>query len=467
MTALLDGSTLRGLFGWAPHLSLAARLDGRPPVAGATMTERQARPAFMEVDLRSEQGLALLRAVSDRFGEGITRAASLAQRMFMLRSPWAPALRFMGAETVPQEIGEDMAPAVYSLSGSGERLEDAFVGCVGEGIDRLAQIARPGDIQSVGPLPKVADNVPQTIAEAVAKDLAAQGLPPTTDLAWMSGHLLGPTREPARGVLVPADWTVRRATADPRLRPRTELSVGVAAGPTSEWAVMRAILELIERDAAALWWMGGRPGKQLPLDGAAMREAVRLMEFLRQQTQSRASWLLDITTDLGIPVVAALSCNHRGRQLAYGLAARLTLKEAAHAAILELCQTELAIQLAEIKRAESGQDSLAPSDLAHLERDAAIDASHCDLLHPRGISTTRDQAAGEEPLDVLAKAMSISGIETSLINMTRPQFGIPVMRAIAPGLQPLPSQIVTERLKRARNDYGGGERHTGGLALIG
>ena len=251
------------------------------------------------------------------------------------------------------------------------------------------------------------------------------------------------------------------------MQPRTELSVGVAAGPTFEWAATRAVLELIERDAAGLWWMGGRPGRALPLEGAAMREAVRLTGFLRDQSRERVSWLLDITTDLGIPVIAAISCNRSGRQLASGLAARLTMEDAARAAIFELCQTELAIQLAELKRAESGPDSLAPSDRAHLERDAAIDAGECQLLHPRGISTTTDPTQGDAPLRALAHALSVFEIETALIDMTRPRFGIPVVRAIAPALQPLPSRIVTERLKRTCNDYGGGDRYTRGLALIG
>jgi len=431
------------------------------------MTVRESRPAFMEVDLGSQQGLDLQRSVADRFGADITRAASLAQRIFMLRSRWAPGLRFLGAETVPHEIGDGVPPAVYSLSGSGERLEDAFVACVGEGVDRLAQIACHGDIKCVGAPAEIAFRLTPTISAAVADDMAGQGLPQATCLAWMKGDLLGPAGERGREILVPADWTVRRAAREPRLRARTELSVGVAAGPTFEWAATRAILELIERDAASLWWTGGRPGQALPLEGAAMREAVRLLGFLRQQSQERVSWLLDITSDLGIPVIAALSCNLQARQLACGLAARLTLEDAAGAAILELCQTELAIQLTEVKRAESGQDSLAPSELAHLERDAAIEASQCDLLHPRGVSTTRDCTQGETPLRVLARVMSASGFETTLVDMTRPRFGIPVVRAIAPALQPLPSHIVTERLKRTCNEHGGGDRYTRGAALMG
>src|SRR5256885_2318415 len=98
------------------------------------MTEAPPRPGFLEVDLASEQGSALQRAVSDRYGSKIVQAASLARRIFLVRSPWAPGLRFVGAETWPQAVhGDPSAQVSFSLSGSGENLEEAFVSCVGEG----------------------------------------------------------------------------------------------------------------------------------------------------------------------------------------------------------------------------------------------------------------------------------------------------------------------------------------------
>ena len=113
------------------------------------MVPAQACPTFLEVDLTSAQGAALQRSVSEKYGPKIVEAASLAGRMFLLRSPWAPGLRFIGAET-RRAIGEEgCAEVSFSLSGSGETLEDAFVSCVGEGIDRLAQIECPTDVTAI------------------------------------------------------------------------------------------------------------------------------------------------------------------------------------------------------------------------------------------------------------------------------------------------------------------------------
>ncbi|MET3842808.1 YcaO-like family protein [Bradyrhizobium sp. OAE829] len=430
------------------------------------MIEAHARPGFMEIDLTSEQGSALQRAVSDRYGSKIAQSARLARRIFLVRSPWAPGLRFVGAETWPQAPhGALSDPISFSLSGSGERLEEAFVSCVGEGIDRLAQIECPGDVTTVADFPAVKRQVPSSVAAAIEQDMADQTLAKSTPLAWARGKLLDTEHafDSCRDVLIPADWCFRRTDAS--LKPRTALSVGVAAGPTFDWAASRALLELIERDAASLWWQGGRRGKAIALDDPAMGEIVRLMRALRQQTDDRTSWLLDITTDVGIPVIAALSCDKDGRQLAYGLSARLSIEEAARGAILELCQTELAILFARIKRDEAGEQMLSPSDRAHVERIAAIHAE-CDLLHSIHLRVYNDTPATGSELSLVGGAMAKSGIETVLVDMTRPQFDIPVVRALAPALQPMPSRIMTDRLVRACRDHGGGDRYTGGLTLM-
>ena len=197
-----------------------------------------------------------------------------------------------------------------------------------------------------------------------------------------------------------------------------------------------------------------------------MAEIVQLFGTLRQQTHVRTSWLLNLTTDIGIPVIAALSCNGDGGQLAYGLAARLSATEAVRGAILELCQTELAIQLAAIKRMELGEENLLPTDRAHLERDAVINAHQCELLHPLGVHLMRPEKLIGPQLATIVNALARCSIEAALIDLTRPEFGIPVVRAVAPVLQPLPSLVVTDRLRRAVTDHGGGDRYTGGLALI-
>jgi YcaO cyclodehydratase, ATP-ad Mg2+-binding len=59
--------------------------------------------------------------------------------------------------------------------------------------------------------------------------------------------------------------------------PPLKLSTGCAAGVTVAAATLRALLELIERDAVALWWRGGRRGRAIGSDDEAGRAAAELL----------------------------------------------------------------------------------------------------------------------------------------------------------------------------------------------
>jgi ribosomal protein S12 methylthiotransferase accessory factor len=200
-----------------------------------------------------------------------------------------------------------------------------------------------------------------------------------------------------------------------------------------------------------------------------MAEAVRLLAILREGGRGRASWLLDLTTDLAIPCVAALSLAAGGKGLACGFAARPTPEAAARAAILELCQMELGLLVALAKREERGEAALNAVDRGHVDRAARIAADHCALLHPLGApgrwSLPACTSAGEE-LEALQAQLARHGIEAALVDLTRPDLGIPVACAIAPQLQLFPSRLPTHRLQCTIDATGGGECGTEALTLL-
>lgn len=411
-----------------------------------------ARAELLEVDLNSPNGMGLLAAVAARHGDAIVRAAKHLHRIFLLRSSWAPGLRAAGGEA--QAVAHrDVHPQRFSLIGASEVLEDAVASCIAEGVERLSTVERPEDAAT---LPHTAETLSRVISAAREPIDLLLGPSRPPGIGWMTARMLGDNSE----VLVPADWCLRRAEQGPLRQPGTALSTGVAAGHTFAEAAERALLELIERDAAALWWIGGQRGRPLALDDPAALAAANLLATLRGETSHRATWLLDITTDLGIPCVAALSVNHRGCGLCCGLAARLTHTEAARAATFEMCQLELGLMLAQAKQHASRTDALAPADQGHLARADRIDAGACELLHPAGAPQRSETA----PRD-LAEALACSGIEAALVDLTRPDFAIPVVRAIAPQLQPMPGERITPRLARIIATTGGGSSWTGGIPL--
>ncbi len=69
-------------------------------------------------------------------------------------------------------------------------------------------------------------------------------------------------------------------------------------------------------------------------------------------------------------------------------------------------------------------------------------------------------------LQLIAARLGQFGIETFVLNLTRPNFAVPVARVIAPGLQLEPSEIITPRLADMIARTGGSAGYTGGIALI-
>ena len=350
----------------------------------------------------------------------------------------------------------------FSLAGASEELEGAFAACVGEGVERLSQIERQGDIAKAAPWSEIANEIMPTLVALFEENNEQLELSERAPLAWVQARCLG-TEKP---VLLPADWCLRRAKHKTILKPRTALSTGVAAGASIEAAAVRALLELVERDAASQWWIGGRRGRPLPLEGSAAREAVRLLQVLRQGVQDRATWLLDLTTDLEVPAVAALSFNAQGRGFACGLAARLDMAGAVRAAILEMCQLELALQLAIAKQGQVGADALNEIDRRHLERADKIDADRCILVHPLGLPSDHGPEIGPPCLAALKAAFGRRGIEAALVNLTRTEFAIPVVYALAPALEPMPSRVNTARLRSVIAGSGGAGGWTEGVSLL-
>ena len=411
-------------------------------------------PIHLEIDVNSEQGTRLLTSIEAAHGSSIVRVAKGFTRLFLLRSPWAPGLRIVGGETKsPGSRRWASADLTLSLFGSGSNIEDAFAACIGEGVERLSQFEQHGDVAKVA---HVHDSAGQLLPglEKLLADLMPAGPSRDTPLAWAKGRSLADDRD----VLVPADWCLRRDPSSARLGLRTALSTGAAAGQSYEAAAVRALLELVERHSTHLWWEAGRPGAPIALETGCMSGVSELISLLRQSEKYRATWLLDLTTDLGIPTVAAVSFDGSGTGFACGTAARLNMHEAAAAAIRELCQMELGLLIALGKSQETGPGALNATDKSHLRRGSEINASSCALVHPMGRPVIHTDRSSRGALTELRATFADSGIDAALINLTRSQFELPVVHALAPQLCPMPTIAQCAGTRAASDRYGGGDR---------
>ena len=205
---------------------------------------------------------------------------------------------------------------------------------------------------------------------------------------------------------------------------------------------------------------------RLALDGPAMKATVSLLAALRQGQTHRRTWLLDITSDLGVPCAVAISTAAEGNGIAFGLSARLSLEAAARGAILEMCQMELGIQLAMMKLQQLGEVGLTENDRHQLARANNLNAQDCDLLHPFGLSRSEERKSLNSGIAQLTATMAAKGIEVALLDLTRPDIAVSIVRAVAPKLQPMPGEIITRRLRQALSETGGTHHWTRGLPLM-
>jgi ribosomal protein S12 methylthiotransferase accessory factor len=378
-------------------------------------------------------------------------------RIFQLGAPEAPGLFCFGAEVDPASVDPiHRGSALLGVSGVGFSMQEAFQRCVGEGIEYLSQLQSGSDrLVPSGDGRGTARLLPDFVARP------AGGADP--DLSWYAARRLADGRE----VLLPADLCLRRPEAKRDFPVPFPLSVGSAAGTSLDGALVHGLLELIERDAASLWWRGGRLPRAIDsrnVGADALLQKLRPPGFAR-----RRSWLLDITTDIGVPTVAAVSCGPDGYGFAFGLATRTTLASAARSAMLEMCQLELAYAVIEAKRRERGEAAFNAKDRLHLDRARRINADQCLLLQPLAEHAEHIAIDASEPRTVreaIVRRLESLGIESFFIDLTRSRYAVPVARVIAPSLQIEPSEIVTPRLAEMIARTGGGAVYTGGVALL-
>jgi ribosomal protein S12 methylthiotransferase accessory factor len=406
------------------------------------------------LDLHSSSGMALLAQVRKVASPQVAAVVSRLARVFVIGSPFAPGFCCVGGE-VALDVEQAVAwgASRISVTGNGESLDVALVSCLAEAADFLSQLERPGDVQRTGS--------PEAFSTSVSSGWIAELIAGASrPLDWV-GARHAVTGAPA---LLPADICLRRPTEKRAFVFPGPLSSGAAAGATFEAAALRAVLELCERDAAMLWWQGGRRARGFSTGHPANKAAIGLVERLRMGATQRRTWLLDITTDIDVPVVAAISVDPHGRGLACGLACRLDIGEAARAAVLELCQMEMSAPLAEAKRAEVGDGALNEADWRHLRR-AAFSTTECDLLFPSGV-TEAEEAGSAHDLEALIERLAGRGVPLFLFDMTRPDVGVSVVRAVSPALQPFTAVVSTERLRHVQAMGLGMEATTANVPLM-
>ncbi len=223
-------------------------------------------------------------------------------------------------------------------------------------------------------------------------------------------------------------------------------SEGCAAGPDRDAAGEAALLELIERDALALWWFGGQPAGRLGPGELAAAEFADL-KTRSGITDSVSMTVIRLQTDLPVIVVAACILDEKGLATCFGFSARSELVPAVRGACLEAIQSKLALDLAQLRMRH---DAVSGSDDCHANVRRFVDGMKMpECADYRSLSWPAGDRFGRHGLSALLGACEERGFAVEQHDLTQPDIGIPVMRMVSPDLQPSSARPVRPRLQRA------------------
>ncbi|WP_225413343.1 TOMM precursor leader peptide-binding protein [Stigmatella hybrida] len=221
---------------------------------------------------------------------------------------------------------------------------------------------------------------------------------------------------------LPTSYCYTRYPAPPEARFSPADSNGHAAGNCVEEAILQGFLELAERDATAIWWYNRlrRPG----VDLSSFQEPY--FDALREHHRAHGwrLWALDLTHDLGIPTFVALGHNARGDRHCVGFGAHLDARIALQRALTEFNQIF------------DPQEKLPPPwNVAGLEDPSFLFPDETQPLRTPGDYPVPSQEDIREDVRTCVARAARAGLETLVLDLTRPDVGLNVVKVVVPGLR--------------------------------
>lgn len=209
-------------------------------------------------------------------------------------------------------------------------------------------------------------------------------------------------------------------------------SNGAAAGNTLEEAILQALFELVERDATAIWWYNRIPRPAFDLSKIDIDYYRPLEQTLSKEHHF---WVLDVTNDIGIPVMVAVGKHKQNGGYIFGFGCHLQADLAAQRALTELCQL---IPIREQQGAPFNFDDIVEG--AHLHPHNALDAQI-----PFANSTN------DLKVDILAIVSQLKrhNLETLVLDYSREPIPLHTAKVFVPGLCHIWPQLANERLYQA------------------
>jgi oxazoline/thiazoline synthase len=214
-------------------------------------------------------------------------------------------------------------------------------------------------------------------------------------------------------------------------------SNGCAAGNTVAEAIVQGFLELVERDTYAIWWYNRLQRPQVDL-GRFDDPYIRELKFQLAETGRRV-WVLDVTGDLGIPSYVSIAhWTEKSQELVeFGSGSHFDARIAMLRAMTELNQfLSIGLMGARNQNPASQGSNQAPDGMPPFR------LQDYPYLLPSGAAPVRpDLGSKFGRLDTREQAMACvdivktAGLDFLVLDQTRPDIEVPVVRVIVPGLR--------------------------------
>ena len=226
-------------------------------------------------------------------------------------------------------------------------------------------------------------------------------------------------------------------------------SNGCAAGNTLEEAVLQGFYELAERDAFAIWWYNRLRVPAVDLASFDDEYLASAADYYARY--DRDLWVLDVTSDIGIPAFVALSRrpDAETEDIIYGAGAHADPHLAALRAICELNQC-----LTWLPRPGSGDGRPMIDDPLALRWWKTARLADCSWLAPAADEPPckaskyplAESADSRDDVETCRALVEAKGLEFLVLDQTRPDIGMPVVRVIVPGMRHFWARFAPGRL---------------------
>jgi ribosomal protein S12 methylthiotransferase accessory factor len=208
-------------------------------------------------------------------------------------------------------------------------------------------------------------------------------------------------------------------------------SNGCAAGNTLQEAIVQGFLELVERDAYAIWWYSRLQRPQVDL---SQIDDPYVRDLQAQFVQSgRRLWVLDVTSDLGVPTFVAILHWIKDSQenVEFGSGAHFDPRIALLRALTELNQFLSIGLMGGGTGDKSSLDGIVPFRL----QDHPFLSPTSDQMVPLGLDSQLGLVDTRKQVDACVRLAKRIDCDFLVLDQTRPDIGVPVVRVVVPGMR--------------------------------